>query len=186
MDEYETKLLLINKIIDLTKHSPILNVSERVGYTGYIDYIRFEELSSPIMHGIDCCKRKFIVFKFQIDDDPNIYMQTLFQRYTNNECDWRPCGHATVCLIDACSPLHLSQLLFLTELFSTGSAVITSDDYPYESFENKRVYLRNKPEKLPRFSKSKIWNYYNNSLVSFNTLLGVNKIHDDYQHSQYN
>jgi hypothetical protein len=177
----DLKASMLEKIINITDNTPIIDLGNRVGSTGYVDFINFKEVNNPIVHGIDVYKRKFIVFKFQVDDDPKIYMQTLFQRYTDNKYDWRPCGHSTRTLIDNCGPLTSIQLTFLYNLFTLGSEIITEKEKADYNFENKRVYIRDKPQKFLRFNKSKIWNCYNNSVVSLNTLSGMNRCYDNYQ-----
>ena len=60
---------------------PILDVGDRQGATNYIDFIDVDEVTSPVMTGIDKFNRRFVVIKAQIEDHE--YMQTFFQRYTN-------------------------------------------------------------------------------------------------------
>src|SRR5436853_4988620 len=62
---------------------PILKVSSRYG-RDYIDYIEYDDVSVPIMRGIDNCDRFFIVFKFKfVSAGQTKYItEVLFQRYT--------------------------------------------------------------------------------------------------------
>ncbi len=54
--------------------------------TDYIDFIKYDEVTAPIMRGIDKYRRTFIVFKFRFVQSDRVVKITevLFQRYTNN------------------------------------------------------------------------------------------------------
>ncbi len=70
---------VINKIFE--KNLPILNIGDRMGVTGYLDFIKGEEITSPVMKGRDIYGRKFFVIKVIINNI--ICMQTFFQRYND-------------------------------------------------------------------------------------------------------
>jgi len=65
---------------------PILNIGDRKGHTDYIDFITPDEMTSPIMIGIDRFQRFFISFciKYKRNGHYRINVFTLFQRYTND------------------------------------------------------------------------------------------------------
>ena len=42
---------------------PTLNIGNRQGYTGYIDFIDEREVLYPIVKGVDCKKRPFFVLR---------------------------------------------------------------------------------------------------------------------------
>jgi hypothetical protein len=72
---------------------PILDIGEKVGHSGYIDFILVNQMSDSIMKGIDCYKRPFIAFKFWIRSNDNIKppyeaVGTFFQRYSDNNNSW--------------------------------------------------------------------------------------------------
>ena len=62
---------------------PILNLGDRQGATLYIDFINTDEVTSPIMTGVDKFNRRFVVVKAKIEGHDDEFMQTFFQRYTN-------------------------------------------------------------------------------------------------------
>ena len=72
---------------------PILDIGNRRGSTDYIDFITpKEDMSSPVMIGLDTFCRPFICLVCVCFDDdslssPKYYAQTFFQRYTN-EMSW--------------------------------------------------------------------------------------------------
>jgi hypothetical protein len=74
-------------------HIPILDLGKRCGSTDYIDFIKTAEVKYPIVKGIDCYKRPFIVMKVISVDDGSLYMETFFQRYTDDTHLWMGAGH---------------------------------------------------------------------------------------------
>ena len=84
---------LLEEIIEESEKHPVLNVRNRYGESGYIDYITEEEVTSSIMWGIDRYDRRFIVLKLVVGG--NFVMQTIFQRFTDNYFYWRGCGHGS-------------------------------------------------------------------------------------------
>lgn len=73
--------------------APILDIGEKVGFTQYIDFIRFDEVIHPFMKGIDVFGRKFVVIKMIVNEE--IIMDTYFQRYSDNTRHWMVANHAT-------------------------------------------------------------------------------------------
>ena len=69
-------------MLEIPKNIPILNLGRRCGHTEYIDFIRWKEVTSPIMTGYDLFGRKFVVIKFIIEESQIPIMQTFFQRYS--------------------------------------------------------------------------------------------------------
>jgi hypothetical protein len=61
-----------------------------IGGTGYIDHIRHQDMSDPIMTGVDKWKRVFIAIK-TINDRDQINVDVLFQRYSDSDKIWA-CG----------------------------------------------------------------------------------------------
>lgn len=87
-------LSIILDLIEKSVENPLLDIKNRKGATDYIDFITMEEVTSPIMWGVDRFIRHFIVLKLLIDG--KIILQTIFQRYNDNEYLWRGCGHGTL------------------------------------------------------------------------------------------
>jgi hypothetical protein len=61
---------------------PHLDIGNRTGDTGYIDFLKVQELSKPIMKGTDVLGRPFVALRVRFkDSDKNPFVIALFQRY---------------------------------------------------------------------------------------------------------
>jgi hypothetical protein len=61
---------------------PELNLGDRTGSTGYIDFLEYEDLSHSVMRGVDAGGRPFISLKVQSNiANARPFVITLFQRY---------------------------------------------------------------------------------------------------------
>lgn len=60
---------------------PILDIGERFGYTGYIDFLTPTDLTAPIMKGIDAVSRPFVTMKIRRKSDGTVAVLTTFKRY---------------------------------------------------------------------------------------------------------
>lgn len=72
---------------------PVLDLKNRRGATDYIDFVKNDEMTSPIMKGIDCFKRPFLAIKVKCtykteELEPTEVVGTFFQRYTDDESSW--------------------------------------------------------------------------------------------------
>ena len=114
-------------MLDIPQNIPILNLGSRCGFTEYIDFIRWEEVTSPIMTGYDVFGRKFVVIKFLIEDSGKPIMQTFFQRYSNDYKFWMGCGHATQNLLNTRGGMKPNQFKFINEIMTGKTIEITSD-----------------------------------------------------------
>ena len=72
---------------------PKLDIGGQEGMTGYIDFIKLTDMDYPIMKGIDKYKRLFLVVKYKDYKTDKQYFTTFFQRYSDNDNDFRGCGH---------------------------------------------------------------------------------------------
>lgn len=45
------------------KNLPILDINQYVGRTGYIDFIKADDMEYPLMRGVDCLRRPFLAIK---------------------------------------------------------------------------------------------------------------------------
>lgn len=124
---------------DIIKNLPKLDIGLREGSTDYIDFLEWSEINYPAMYGIDCYNRPFFVLKFRIDNE--FFMQTFFQRYSDNIYDWRGCGHATENLINGFSGLNNHHKQFLMDLISNGENIIDEDIYCFPKYIGKKIYL---------------------------------------------
>ena len=82
-----------NNIIDIMNNistlifAPILKYQENFeGSTGYIDQIKVTDAPYPIMVGVTVEKRPFITFK--LTNQKQKFVETLFQRFTNDKFAW--------------------------------------------------------------------------------------------------
>ena len=76
--------------IGLIKKFPILEFQNIfLGNTNYIDSILQSHLKDPIMIGVDCFNRPFIVVKYNCNNIT--YILTVFQRYSDCKSLWVKC-----------------------------------------------------------------------------------------------
>jgi hypothetical protein len=121
---------------------PVLDLGERVGDTQYIDFIKWDEVTSSAMTGIDILNRPFVVVKFKIDNETSPYMQTFFQRYTNEPQLWMGCGHAMTSLMDTTGGMKPVQQELINRVIDGNRVVITKEHRPtVASFVGKKVGL---------------------------------------------
>ena len=105
-------------MFNLNKY-PVLDLGNRLGHSGYIDFITWDEVTEPVMTGFDYYHRAFIVIKFIIDKDtdkPIKIMQTFFERYTNSKDLWMGCGSATEYLIYTFGGMKQEQFDFINKI----------------------------------------------------------------------
>jgi len=70
-------------------NAPILTWQQQfMGHTDYIDRINPEDIDSPIAIGIDCYNRSFICLKLTNLSKNEIFVCTLFQRYSDYQSRW--------------------------------------------------------------------------------------------------
>ena len=130
----------MDKKIDFS-HYPILNLESRQGNTDYIDFLRWNEVSYPVMVGLDKFKRKFMVIKFWINNKQ--IMQTFFQRYTDGNC-WMGCGHATTNLLETSGSMNDKQIELLKKLLNYETVELEEHHRPCsQSFLGKKVQILN-------------------------------------------
>ena len=60
---------------------PILDIGSREEATSYGDFLKWEEVTEPVMKGMDLFGRRFVVLKLSIEDTN--FMETYFQRYSD-------------------------------------------------------------------------------------------------------
>ena len=66
---------------------PVLNLGNRNGPTGYLDFLQPNELTQPVMRGIDAAGRPFISLRLRSNTPPHsplesqVFVITFFQRY---------------------------------------------------------------------------------------------------------
>lgn len=70
---------------------PVLDVGKRNGLTDYIDYITVDDMTDPVMKGVDCFRRPFLAIKVNTVNDEGETKKmvgTFFQRYSDNHVSW--------------------------------------------------------------------------------------------------
>ena len=108
---------------------PNLDIGDKCGSTGYIDFIKHTEIQGAMMKGIDNYGRKFIVWKAMVTiekpNQPNtIYptFTTFFKRYQDySSLVYHACGNHGRNLFSTEGGINLKQMEFLHKLLSTGS-----------------------------------------------------------------
>jgi hypothetical protein len=136
---------------------PYLNLDDRVGHTGYIDFINPDELEDMnIMKGIDYYSRKFIVFKSEIiiNNDKIKTFTIFFQRYKESMCCFHTAGDYTKLLFVTVGGCNLEQMKYLVKLLKNGSIEL---DYNQAcDFRMNYSYLYNYNEEEKNNFKCKI------------------------------
>ena len=113
--------------IKIPDNIPVLNIGNRQGSTDYIDFITDDEVTSPIMTGVDMFNRRFIVIKAEIEGINRKFMQTFFQRYTNGDMwisDFRNN------FIETVGGLTEDQILLIQDLLDGEEVVIEEKHNP--------------------------------------------------------
>lgn len=117
---------IFDKIMEIP--CPKLDIGNTIGHTGYIDFIKPEEVKGAIMKGIDHYSRRFIVWKAQVDiykpdGSSNSYdtFTIFFKRYPEQTSrTYHTCGHHGRNLIGTEGGTNLKQIEFLYEFLSKG------------------------------------------------------------------
>jgi hypothetical protein len=62
------------------------NIGDREGWTGYIDFLSYEELTHPLMYGYDKYRRLFLAIKYHVEINNTIENRciSVFQRYSDD------------------------------------------------------------------------------------------------------
>jgi hypothetical protein len=83
---------IYNTFKDVYDTLPILDIFKRTGNTGYIDFIKTDDMKFPIMKGVDVYNRPFIAMKVNVFNNKtgenSIIVGTFFQRYSDDLVSW--------------------------------------------------------------------------------------------------
>lgn len=127
----------------IPENTPILDLGDRQGETEYIDFIEWNEVTSPVMTGVDKFNRQFIVIKATIDDVETPLMQTFFQRYSDNTHDnnfW--ISDFRDYFIDTDGGMTKEQIQLIQDLINGKNPTIEWSHHPYYYLsEGKQVRL---------------------------------------------
>lgn len=108
---------LIDEIFGI--NFPILDLGNAQGYTGYIDFISLDKMTSSIMKGTDIHNRPFIAIRAQIlnkDGTKEQFFETFFQRYSDDTNLWQGCGKKQ--FMSTTGGMSVKQLIFLKDLLN--------------------------------------------------------------------
>ena len=123
----------------------ILDIGNKNGATGYLDFITPDDISSnAIMKGTDCLGRPFFVFKAHIElsnGDVMSTFSTFFQRFFDDRLCWHICGHYGENLLFTEGGTNNTQFQMLCELFETGKYEL-SEELRENSYDNLRLNWR--------------------------------------------
>ena len=154
----EQRRELVREILECVENYEVLDLSDRQGHTGYIDFIRINEVTSPVMRGMDMFGRPFITVLADIkyvDDTTVSTFTTFFKRYTDAaSCVWHSCGVYRK-LMETNGGMNIPQFTFLRDLLKNGS-VVFDDGRDDESIEGIRLktYIAGDDEDHIRYSHS--------------------------------
>jgi len=100
-----------------------LDIKNKQGATGYIDFISLDEVDHNVMKGYDVFNRVFFVIKAEIENSDGSKIKTFttfFQRYSDNKNLWHTAGNFKSLLFDTVGGATLSQIKMLIELLING------------------------------------------------------------------
>lgn len=133
---------------------PILDIGEKTGYTGYIDFITPKDFKEKVNKGIDMFDRRFVTFRAIIeyeDGKTTETFTTVFQRYTNNELLWMSAGRYSL-LFYTDGGMILKQLELLYKLLTEECVEVTDDIYEHCRIQRSTYGIHkadtNKPKKI--------------------------------------
>ena len=104
---------------------PILDIGNRSGSTGYIDFIRWNEVLYPVMKGVDIHKRPFFVIKALINKKK--IFQTFFQRYTDAKYSWQS-NYGSI--VDTCGGMSMDTAILLKDIIDEKEPIIEEKHRP--------------------------------------------------------
>ena len=120
---------------------PILDIGDKRGYTDYIDFIEITDVSAPVMKGIDCFSRPFLVLKMKGKSDRGDEIdlfQTFFQRYTGDIGLWMGAGSSNHELFNTCGGMNSKHFTAIKEIIE-GKTVDIS--WSYRNSREKISYV---------------------------------------------
>ena len=109
---------------------PILDIGQKVGHTGYIDFIKESDVPDPVMKGIDMHNRPFFVVNanvINIDGTKTKLFETFFQRYSNDKYLWHGCGHHGIQFMATEGGMQTNQMKFLQKRLENGKVELSEE-----------------------------------------------------------
>lgn len=112
----------VRELREAISQLPKIDVADRLGFTGYIDFLSHDELTAPAVAGVDSLGRQFVFFSGEISVNgfTTRFVQTFFQRYP--DCDiWMACGSTEYPqLMTTTGGASEIQINLVTELVKNG------------------------------------------------------------------
>ena len=108
---------------------PILDIGKKVGMTGYIDFINYTDVTSPVMKGTDIYGRSFFVVRAKMTKKDSTCVDTLetfFQRRVSGDL-WHGCGHDGPYFMSTEGGMAIEQMTFIKNLLVQGKVELTED-----------------------------------------------------------
>ena len=156
---------------DKLKKIPNLSIENQEGFTDYIDFIKWDDITRPVMKGIDVFNRPFFTMKLCliiIDPGNNLiakyFPQTFFQRYTYDNNKWMSTGMQG--LIFSCGGMNSSQFKMMEDLID-GKTVEIFEHHGINVNENNKNFLmlhQKWEEKAARIIQ-KNWRLFKNKVL---------------------
>ena len=158
---------LISKLLRLIDNNKIpkidILIDQNKYYGDYIDFFRWDDVTHPIMKGIDIYNRPFIIIKVIIEG--HIFMQTYFQRYKDMQNLWMGCGNFTEEFMNTYGGMKMKQFEIIINLINSylensyKKFKIIDDYRTREKYVNKNVAIYDE-KKICAYEK--ICNYWIN------------------------
>lgn len=100
-----------------------------LGFTHSIDNIKEQDVSSPVMYGIDSLNRPFFTLKLHVttQNQTNTQVLTLFRNWTTND-EWDVCNSDPELLL-SCLGTHLKDTVILERLLSGEQVAHVNSKY---------------------------------------------------------
>ena len=84
---------LLRMVEDHVPVLELLDLGDQVGGTGYIDFVKPEDMVQAVMCGRDIAGRTFVCFRMETDDGEQA-VETVFQRYAGDHNVWTSGGES--------------------------------------------------------------------------------------------
>ena len=97
----------------------------------YIDFIKKSDVTSPVMKGRDKYGRPFVVVKVLVGD--NLFYQTFFQRYSDDELLWMGAGWSSNTFLNTVGGMKDPQFILIKELI---------EQYLTQDYSKKKIILK--------------------------------------------
>lgn len=130
---------------DKLRKIPNLAIENKEGFTDYIDFIGWSDITSPIMKGVDVFNRPFFTMKLCliiINPENKLivkyFPQTFFQRYTYDNNKWMSSGMQG--LIFSCGGMNCHQFKMMEDLIK-GKTVEIFEHHGINVHENNKNFL---------------------------------------------